>query len=154
MNTKLSGKWAKINIVIIGIFYIISGIWEHLVGLTQGENYAGGEYFLLDIYRTYTVNLGNITVLIGIGLLVSRLKFIRLLALTLAWWNLFTVPLITIWWDVYAILIKKFLITDSWSTLLFHSAILIFILTFIRSYIIYMLQPRKAGYIFLKEQKL
>lgn len=159
-SAELSVKWARINVVVIAMFYVVSGIWEYFLGLTQIEWMPRGIYFLLDVYRSYVVNLGRVTILIGILLCIGilfRFKFIRLLALILAWWNLFTVPLIAIWWPIYAVLIKKFFITDSginpalYSP--FYSAILILILTFVRIYIISMLKISKAGHIFYKERQ-
>ncbi len=150
MDKRLSDKWAKINVIAIGIFYIVSGIWEYLVGLTQEESISSGVYFLLDIYRNYAINLGLITILIGICLLF-RAKLIRLAAIILAWWNLFTVPIIGIWWPIYAISIKKFSITNSWFALWIYSIILIFIMTAVRLYIIYVLSMPRAGSIFLKK---
>jgi len=148
-------KWAKINIIAIGIFYVISGSWEYLVGLTQEESIPLGAYFLLDVYRKYLEGIGVITILIGIGILCGvffRLKFIRFLALILAWWNLFTAPIIEIWWSVYSITVKKFSTTDSWLGLWLHSLILIAIMTVLRLYIIDMLKISKAGFIFLKKR--
>lgn len=161
INAGLSVKWARINIIIIAVFYLISGIWEYSLCLTQMGWMPRGFYFLLDVYRSYAVTLGCLTILAGMLLYIGvlfRFNFVRLLALILAWWNLLTVPLIHIWWNVYAISIKKFFITDSWLKLPlyspFHSAILIVILTFMRIYVISMLEISKAGYIFLKEKRL
>lgn len=151
MSTQLSEKWAKVNIVLIGVFYLISGIWEYLVGLTQEESIPPGIYFLLDVYRNYAEHLGIITILVGIGFLIMP-KFIRWLVLILAWWNLFTAPIIQIWWYIYAILIKKISVTDSWLDLWLYTIVLILILTFIRLYIIYTLRISRAGYIFLKKK--
>lgn len=154
-DAGLSVKWARINVILIGMFYLISGIWEYFLGLTQMKWMPPGIYFLLDVYRSYTVNLGRVTILVGILLgigILYRIKFIRLLALSLAWWNLFTAPLIHIGWNIYAIFIKGFLVTDFWFNLSsFYLAVLILLLTFIRIYIISMLRISKAGYIFLKE---
>lgn len=156
MNTRLSSKWAKINIFFIGIFYLMSGIWECLIGLTQMESTPTGIYFLLDLYRGYTTIIGHITILTGLGLLLGiffRINLVRVLAIILASWNLFTSPLIEIWWNLYSILIKKFLVTDSWLSLWGHSFILILIYSSVRFYIIYILRVYKAGYIFLKEKR-
>ncbi|MDP3731728.1 MAG: hypothetical protein Q8R31_01680 [Candidatus Omnitrophota bacterium] len=154
---RLSVKWARINVVVIGIFYIISGFWEYFLGLNQMKWMPPGIYFLLDVYRGYAVNLGRVTILVGILLcagILFRLKFIRLLTLILAWWNLFTAPLIHIGWYIYAILIKGFLVADFWfNRSEFYSAILILVLTFSRTYIISMLKISKAGYIFLREKQ-
>jgi len=122
--------------------------------LTQMESTPPGIYFLLDVYRNYAINLGRITILVGMSICISilfRLKFIRLLTLILAWWNLFTAPLIQIWWNIYAISVKEFLVTDSWINLWIYSTILILIMTVIRIYIIYILRISKAGYIFFKK---
>jgi len=59
MNTQLSEKKAKLHIVIIGIFYIISGIFELGVGATQAEGISYRVYFLLDTYRSYLAMLGG-----------------------------------------------------------------------------------------------
>ena len=151
MNAKLSEKRARLHIIIIGMFYLISGVWEYLVGLTQAESIGSGKYFLLDVYRNYAIILGLGTIIVGIVFLF-KVKIARLLALTLAWWNLFTAPLLDIWWNIYAISIKKFLITDSWRDLWIASAVLITIMTLIRFYIIYMLRVSKAGYVFFKKR--
>ena len=66
MSTQLSEKKAKLHIVIIGIFYIISGILEYLLGLTQLESIPSGTHFFLDIYRNYLCMLGLITILVGL----------------------------------------------------------------------------------------
>ena len=120
------------------------------MGLTQAESIHTGTYFLLDVYRSYVTIIGWITISVGLGLL-SKINLARLLAIILSWWNLLASPLIEIWWNLYSISIKKFLVTDSWSALWSHSFILILIYTFVRLYVIYMLRISKAGHIFLKE---
>lgn len=152
MDTRLSEKWAKINVVVIGIFYLISGIWEYFVGVTQAEGLSADVYFLLGAYRDYLMMFGRITILIGI-LLLFRINFARLSAIILAWWNLFTAPLFDIWWVVYAVFIKKFLAyTPSFSANAFDIMVILG-MTGMRIYIIYMLRISKSGYIFLRKKK-
>ena len=93
MSTQLSEKKAKLHIILIGIFYVISGIFELGVGATQAEGISYRVYFLLDIYRSYLAILGGGTFLIGI-LILFRINFVRLITIALAWWNLFTAPAI------------------------------------------------------------
>jgi hypothetical protein len=136
-ENKLLRKKEKIYVFMVGIFYLISGIWEYLLGLTQLESTPPGVYFLLDLYRKYAVNLGLITIFAGIAfLLLFRFHIFRLIVLILTWWNLFTTPLIVVWWNIYAISIKRLLITYSWFALWVYSIIIISVLTFIRIYII------------------
>lgn len=150
--SRLSEKRAVVNVNAIGIFYIISGIWEYLIGLTQAESIGPNIYFLLDVYRNYAMIIGGVTILIGLGLLF-KINLARLLAIILAWLNLLTSPLIGIWWNIYAIVIKKFSATDSWLSLWLYSFILILIMSAIRLYIIYILRVSKVGYIFLKKKE-
>jgi hypothetical protein len=152
MNEQLSKRWAKINVAIIAVFYLISGVWEILVGETQGTGFSGGPYYLVEVHKDYLIILGRITFFVGIGLLF-RINLIRLAALILAWWNLFTAPLVDIWWDIYAGHIKKFLTLDSSFTSIIYVLELILVMTAIRLYIIYMLRIPKAGYIFLRKKK-
>lgn len=151
MGTQLSKRWAKINIVIIAAFYLVSGIWEILLSQTQGTGFGGGPYYLMEMHKDYLSFLGKITFFVGIGLLF-RINFFRLAALILAWLNLFTAPLVDIWWDIYVGHIKKVLSVD-WS---FESIIYMFVVMLvmvaIRLYIIYMLRIPKAGYIFLRKK--
>jgi hypothetical protein len=152
MSAQLSEKWAKVNVVIIAAFYLISGAWEYLVGLTQAEGLDRADYFLLGTYRDYLMILGRITIIIGIVLLF-RINFARIAAIILAWWNLFTGPLLYIWWLIYAVYIKKFLaITPSFFAYTFEITVLL-AMTVIRIYIIYMLRISKSGYIFLGKNK-
>ena len=155
MNRKLTENWAKLHVAIIGIFYIISGLWELFMAATKGKITGSPDlYFLLSVYCTYLEKLGQTTILVGIGILIGllfRINFVRLLAIVLAWWNLFTAPLLDIWWCIYVIMIKKFLLPHSWIELGIKAAILILI-TFIRLYIINMLKISKAGYVFLRKK--
>ncbi len=151
MNRRLSEKWAGINVNAIGIFYILSGIWEYLLGLTQLESTPSGVYFLLDIYRSYLSILGIITILVGFVFLF-RINFARLLVLLLAWWSLFTSPLLGIWFEIYTSLIIKQGAIESFWGFIVSEILIILLLSLARIYIIYMLRVPKAGYIFLKEK--
>src|SRR3989338_7146384 len=156
MDTRLSEKQARIRILMVAIFYLISGFWEYLVGLAQEESISTGIYFLLDTYRSYAVNLGLITMWVGILIIIGmlfKIKIIRALALILAWWNLFTAPIIAIWWNIYAVLVKRFETTDSWLGLWVYTILLLSIITAIRLYIISMLRVSKAGYVFSKKEE-
>lgn len=153
MEERLSRKWAVINVVMIGLFHIISGIWEYLVGLTRAENIGSGKYFLLDVSRSYGMNLGRITIFLGIAILLFRFRFIRWLTLILAWWNLFAAPLIDIWWLVYDMEIEKISASTSLLMLFIGTTIIILIMTVSRLYIISMLKISKAGYLFLKRSQ-
>jgi len=156
MDMRLPEKIAKIHVIAVCIFYLVSGIWEYLVGLTQAEDISSGSYFLLDAYRNYATCLGKITILFGIFMFLGmlfKLNIFRWLALSLAWWNLFTSPLIGLWWNVYSILVKKIeIVTLSFGSI-FYSIVLIIVLVSVRLYIIYILRVSKAGYIFLKKGK-
>ncbi len=151
MQSQLSEKKAKLYVIIIAVFHLVSGVWEFLMGLTQGESISLETYFFLDIYRSYLGIIGLITILLGI-LLFFRLNMIRLIVIALAWWNLFMSPLLMIWWDIYAILIKGFLVTDSWFGLWIETLVITVVLTIVRLYIINMLKLSKAGYIFLRKK--
>jgi len=135
MTEKMSFKKATVYVGLIGAFYIISGVWEILVGLTQAESIFYGRYYLLDVYRAFAMSLGLITICVGIGFLFKKSLF-RLPVLILAWANLFIAPIVEIWWPVYAILLKKFSSTSSWLGLCLQSITIIGILTIIRLYII------------------
>lgn len=155
MSGRLTEKWAKVNVKAIGIFCILSGIWEYLLGLAQLESISSGVYFLLDIYRSYLSILGIITILVG-SIFLFRINFARLLVLLLAWWNLFTAPLIGIWFEIYtSSVIKREAIESSgefWQFII-SEILIILSIVLIRIYIIYILRVSKAGYIFLREKK-
>lgn len=153
MAIRLSEKWSEINVDIIGGLYIIFGIWEFLLGLGQLENITHGTYFLLDVYRNYLLLLGLTTFLVGITLLF-KLNIARLFAIVLAWWNLFTSPLIHIWFEIYTTTYIRKSIIESLPKYIIGE---IFVITFamiIRLYIIYILRISKAGYIFLKKKEM
>ena len=152
MTKQLSKNRATFRVVIIGIFHLISGVWALLVGATALESMPSGIHFLLDAYRDYMFKLSMATFIIGI-LLLLLFNFARVLAIILAWWNLFAAPAFLIWWNIYVIVIKKFLITDSWFNLWQSVIIVTIIMTLIRIYIIRMLNVSKAGYVFLKKNK-
>ena len=151
MTKQLTKNRAIFHIAVIGIFHLISGYWEGCLAATEGQ-YFSGFHLLLNIYRQYLGILAGITLIIGIFLL-CKFNFGRVLAIILAWWNLFTAPLFDIWWAIYTISIKKFLITDSWSGLWMDTAIVVIIMTLIRIYIIRMLNISRAGYVFLNKNK-
>ena len=152
MTKQLSRSWAVFYIIMIGVFHLVSGFWELLIGVATMESTSSGIYFLLDVYRDYSIMLSGVTFLIGIGLLL-RLNFARILAIVLAWWNLFTAPIIDIWWSIYSISIKKFLVvTSSWSNLWLGTVAVILVISLVRIYIIRMLNISRAGYVFLKER--
>jgi len=157
MDYKITTKRAaNIHIVIISCFYLVSGICEYLIGLTQAESISLGVYLLLDIYRNYMLCLGIVTILIGILTLLGmlfRLNILRWLALLLAWWNLLASPSIDLWWNIYAISVKKIEVITSFLGFIIYSVILITIFMAIQFHIIYTLRVSKAGYIFLKEHK-
>lgn len=148
MTKQLTRKWAIFHVVVIGIFHLISGVWELLIGATTMEYIPSGIHFLLDTYRSYLAMLSIVTFLIGI-LLLLRFNFARVLAIILAWWNLFTIPIINIWWQVYSTSVKKLLVTDSWFNLWAYTGIIMLIILSIRVYIIRMLNISRAGYVFL-----
>ena len=148
MGKQLLRERANMHVRIIGIFYIISGIWEYLHGF-QGDSLA---YFLVGIYHNYVVYLGLFTIVIGIGILLRR-NLCRKLALILAWWNLFTAPILDQWWFIYAVKIKKIFIGSAPSLFWLWTIGIIILVSITRIYIIYMLRISKAGYIFLKEYK-
>ena len=147
MKNVLLERSTKIRIRVIGVFYVITGIWEYFHFL-QGDSI---NYYLLDLYRNYVVLLGCFTVITGFGLLFNN-NFFRLCAILLAWWNIFTVPILDVWWPVYSILIKKFLVINSWLMLWFWTGVIILATVLIRIYIIYMLRINKAGYILLSHR--
>lgn len=148
MSKQLSEKWAKRHIMTIGMFYVFSGIWLYLIGGSGETGVSFGDSVLSEIYSTYAVIIGPITVLTGI-LLMVELKLSRLVAIALAWWNLFIGPFVLIFWNMYTISTGKLSSSTSlWVTV----AIIILIMTAIRLFIIYMLRPSKAGYLFLKEK--
>lgn len=153
MSGKLTVEKARGKIIAVGIFYIISGVWEYLLGLTQAEAVPSGKYFLLDAYRNYAIYLGLVTILAGISIFIGvlfKLRTIRFLVLILAWWNLFTAPIIETWWCIYAVSIKKFLITTSWLDLWVESFVVILMSAGIHLYIINILKVYRAGYLFLR----
>lgn len=148
MHKQLSEKWARINVNMIAIFYLISGFFEYLL-VMRGESES---YFLLAIYHNYVAWLGFFTFIVGISLFFKT-DISRRLALILAWWNLFTAPLLEIWWILYKVYIKKWsALPDSLLFMCGGVVIIIAIITIIRLYIIYMLRIDKAGYIFFKKK--
>ncbi|MBL7084961.1 MAG: hypothetical protein ISS43_02495 [Candidatus Omnitrophica bacterium] len=152
MNAQLSEQKAKFHAVIIGIFYLISGIWEFMMGITELESTPSGVYFLLDIYRDYLITLGVITILVG-AVLLFRINIGRLAALVLAWWNLFTGILIGIWFEIYTLLVIKTGTVPSLLGYILYEVLLIFACIMIRLYIINMLKISKAGYVFLRKSE-
>jgi len=134
----------------IGIFYLISGVWEVCLGAVQGQ-YFSGYNPLLNFYRGYLNILGLITLIVGI-LLFCRINFVRIIAIILAWLNLFTVPIIYVWWYLYVIIIKKFLVANTSFLSYFSDFSLMLILSLIRIYIIRILSISRAGYIFIKRK--
>lgn len=150
MSTQLSEKKVKRHVIIIAIFYIISGFWEGSLASVQGQ-YATGFNPLLYIYKEYLWWLGCISILVGFSLLF-KINLGRLIAIALAWWNLFTAPLLDVWFSIYSISIKKFTTVTSWFSLWGDLLILFVIMTLIRIYIIRTLSIKRAGYIFLKKK--
>jgi len=147
MTKQLSKNWANFHVVIIGIFHLISGLWQFLLGATGEEGVIVKASIASEIYASYLIFFGPITIVVGI-LLFFRLNFARLSAIFLAWWNLFSGPLLWISWHIY---------TNNLSagSLLKWAAYIIglfLILTSIRIYIIRMLNISRAGYVFLKEK--
>jgi len=150
MTKQLSKNRAIFHITVIGIFHLISGLWEGILAVTQGQ-YFPGSHSLLNIYRQYLGMLALLTIILGI-LLLFKVNFARVLAISLAWWNLFTAPVFLIWWNIYAIVIKKFLVANlSVSTYLFGFVVMVMI-ALTRIYIIRMLNVSRAGYIFLNKK--
>ena len=99
MNNSISERSANWQVNIIGIFYIITGLWEMFVGAFAYESelpitLAGRDTVIN--YKTYTFYLGLIGVAIAIGLF-NRFRWVRIAAIALTWWNLFTDPIIYIW---------------------------------------------------------
>lgn len=148
MNKQLSEKLANIHVRIIGIFYLISGVWEYL-HIMEAESLVS---HLINIYHVYVAWLGFATVLIGIGILY-KINLARRLALILAWWNLFTSPILDIWLYIYTVVIKKIFVSRSICFVIIYTIILITLLSSVRVYIIYMLRIPKAGYLFSKNSR-
>ena len=151
MTDLLSEKKVKFHLTIIGSFYTASAVWEFLLGITMYESKSPGSYFLLDIYRNYMIVLSIITFLIGRGLLY-KINLARIVAVIIAWWNLFTSPLIGIWWSIYSIETQKFFITDLKISFWITYLIIFSLSTFFRIYIIRTLNIKRAGYLFLKKK--
>jgi len=153
MTTQLSEKWAKINVVVIGMFYLISGMGEYLMSEILGEGLGGRAkgLFFLGPYQNYLTILGVVTFFLGVGLLF-RINLARILALILAWWNLFTSPLFHIWWSIYTGFIKKVSNVDLSISGVVFTLILLSVMTIIRFYIIYVLKTSKAGYVFFRDK--
>lgn len=147
MNRALTKKSAQKHIITIGVFYLISGIWEIILGM----EYASLDLFLLNLRREYVMLIGLLSIVVGFGLL-NKNNICRILALILAWWNLFTVPFIDIWLSIYTIQIKKISTVYSWLNFWLWTIGILAAVTAVRIYIIYMLKVSKAGYIFLKRE--
>jgi len=148
MTKLIAGIRPYFHVVMIGIFYLISGVWEVCLGAVQGQ-YFSGYNPLLNFYRGYLGMLGMITIIIGI-LLFFRVNFARIIAIILAWSNLFIAPA---FWFIWHICIEK-MPSDSVSfpQWLIYSIVLISILSLIRIYIIRILSISRAGYIFIKKK--
>lgn len=152
MAQQLSRNQANFHVVAIAIFYLISGVWELLIGATAMESTPSGIYFLLDAYRSYLAMLSAVTFFIGL-LLLLRFNFARVLAIVLAWWNLFTIPIINIWWHVYSESIRNIIVKNLSMPEYFYIIILTLLILSLRIYIIHMLNISRAGYVFLKKPK-
>jgi len=148
MTKLVGGIRPYFHVVMIGIFHLISGFFEIGLAATQGQ-YFSGFHLLLNIYRQYLEILGWVTIIIGI-LLFCRINLARVVAIVLAWWNLFTAPIIDIWWYMYVVIIKKFLVGSSSFPIHLSDFTSILIMTLIRIYIIRILSISRAGYIFIK----
>lgn len=149
MTKQIPETWAEMHIAAIGIFCLVSGIWEFLVGIGPVDIRMMDD-FLLSLHWRYLCILGIITFFSAI-FLFFRINFFRLVVIAIAWWNLFTAPLIAIWYYIYVGIIKKFLSINfsiSSCTSLF---ILFSIMTLIRIYIIRTLSISRAGSIFIKK---
>ena len=147
MNKQLSKKWANFHVVVIGIFYLISGTWQFLLGATGEEGVIVKASIASEMYASYLIIFGPITIVVGI-LLLFKLNFARLSVIVLAWWNIFISPLLWISWHIYT----NNLSPDSLLRWITYTIGLFLMLTALRIYIICMLNISRAGYIFLKER--
>jgi len=145
MGDYILKKKAVILVGIIGAFYIISGVWE-VLHLLQGESIVDN---LISLYRNYVYILGLLTILTGIGI-CFKLRISRTIAIFLAWWNLFTAPIIDVWWYVYTVLIKEYFTSYPLPYIIFYTVFVIILMTLARIYIIYALRISQAGYLFFK----
>ena len=152
MTKQLSRNWAILHVVIIGIFHLVSGLWELLVGATAMESTPSGVHFLLDIYRSYLGTLSIVTFFIGIFFLL-RFNFARILAIILAWWNLFTAPFFAIWWYIYSESIRNITVENLSISEYLYAIVLVSVISATRIYIIRMLNISRAGYVFLDKNK-
>ena len=148
ITKQLSKKLAIFHVAVIAIFHLISGVWELLVGATAMESTPSGIHFLLDIYRSYLGTLSIVTFFIGI-LFLLRFNFARILAIILAWWNLFTAPFFAIWWYIYSESIRNITVENLSISEYLYAIFLISIISATRIYIIRMLNISRAGYVFL-----
>ena len=92
MTKQLSRNWAIFHVAVIGIFHLISGFWQFLLGAASEEGVVVKASIVSEMYASYLIIFGPITIVIGI-LLLFRLNFARLSTIALAWWNLFIGPL-------------------------------------------------------------
>ena len=147
MENKLSIRSARIHIITIGIIYLISGLWECLLIMEHESN----TFSALIVRRQYLTLLGLVTIVIGVGLITKKNVF-RIFAIILAWWNLFTMPIIDFLWSIYTILVIKISNVNSWLSFWVWTAAIWIIIIGVHIYIIYMLRISKAGFIFLKDK--
>jgi len=148
MENRLSIRSAQIHIITIGIIYLISGLWECLLIM----EYESSTFPALAVRRQYLTLLGLTTIAIGIGLIAKKNVF-RIFAIILAWWNLFSIPIIDFLWSMYTIRVIKISNLSSWLNFWVWTVAIWVIITGIRIYVIYMLRVSKAGYVFLKDFK-
>jgi len=145
MTKQLTRKWANFHVVVIGIFHLISGTWQFLLGTSGKEGISFEAGVFLEIYATHVIIFAPITIVVSI-LLLLKLNFARLSAIALAWWNLFFGPFVLIYWGIST----NNLCTSSGN--LFEFILLVTIIL-IRIYIIRMLNISRAGYVFLDKNK-
>ena len=148
MTKQLTRNWANFHVVVIGIFYLISGTWQFLLGVSGEEGVSFKASVFSEIYATHVIIFAPVTIVVGI-LLLFKLNVARLSAIALAWWNLFFGPFVLIYWNIST---NNLFINSAY---LFEFVLLLTIIV-IRIYIISMLNISRAGYIFLKKnnQKL
>jgi len=154
---RLSKFWAIVNILIVSLFYLASGLYEFVVSLFSYDRSSPGVLFLKDVYVQYLLFLGLASILLGILIIIAivlKIDFIRKIALILSWWNLFVSPLVGFWYSyIYTTLIKN-IYTIEWNFWNFSEVLfIVMLLTMSRLYIIYILREDRAGYLFMKPEK-
>jgi len=143
MTKLVGGIRPYFHVVMIGIFHLISGSFE--IWCSAIDQY-GIKYPLLNMYNNYSIVIGLITIIIAFFLFLKT-NLARILAIFLAWWNLFSAPALWIVWHIY---VDKISI-ESFSEWLIYTTVLILLMTLIRIYIIRILSISRAGCLFIKK---